>query len=162
MFFSNQIFGGFLSFGPTVASHPPITRAQLPHVDRGLPASVQCSGLYLLWLIQALLPTGWQKIAIWQPLEKSEFSVKVPCILTWFWRTFWRWGRQPRVIGLIVWTLWTTQHNRLCANQVAWPSSSSTISDYVLLHTVCFLSWSTGINTAQYQFWPSFWLFVIM
>ena len=52
----------------------PRARAQLPHVDRGLPASVQCSGLYLLWLIQALLPTGWQKIAIWQPLEISIFS----------------------------------------------------------------------------------------
>ena len=98
-------------------------------------------------------------------LWKSVFSAKVPCILTWFWGwTFWRWGRQPRVIGLIVWTqIWTiSQHNRLCANQVAWPSSSSTISDYVLLHTtVCFLSWSTGINTAQYQFWLSFWLLII-
>ena len=144
--FLNLILGGFLTFGPTAdRSWPPTlphARAQLPHVDRGLPAAALSSALWPLSTLtnSSTVANRLTKDCYLATSGNQYFQQKSPCILTWFSRTFWRWGRRPRVIGLIVWTLWTTQHNRLCANQVAWPNSSSTISDY-LLHTVCSVSY---------------------
>ena len=62
-FSSNQIFGGFLSFGPILGrSWPPTlpsrARATTPRRQRSPCLSSVLWPLSVLWLIQALLPTG--------------------------------------------------------------------------------------------------------